>query len=89
MNQKEWTHRKVSFTEKKSEEIINYHKLERTGCFCMTFFIAYNVTHARFEENKLLKRSLNSISGNEFFKYVIDGKVYMKLSVKTREKIIE
>ena len=46
MNQKEWTHRKVSFTEKKSEEIITYHKLERTGCFCMTFFIAYNVTHA-------------------------------------------
>ena len=37
MNQKEWTHRKVSFTERKSEEIITYHKLERTGCFCITF----------------------------------------------------
>ena len=37
---------------------------------------------------KPLKWSLNHICGNEYFKYVIEGNVYMKLSVKAREKII-
>ena len=52
----------------------------------MTFFSAYHVTHAWCEKNKLLKVSFICISGNEYFKYVIDGKDCMKPSVKAREK---
>ena len=53
---------------------------------CMTFFSAYDVFQAWREQSKLLKQFLNYISGNEYFKNVIDGKVYMKLSVMAREK---
>ena len=63
-----------------------YHKLNHTGCFCINFFRAYHVIHAFCEQNKPLKWSLNYICGNEYFKYVIDCKVYMKLSVRAREK---
>ena len=63
-----------------------YHKLERTGCFRMTSFGTYQVIHYWCEQNKLFKGPLSYICGNEYFKYVIDGKVYMNLSVKAREK---
>ena len=80
MIQTECTHRKVSFTEQKVDYNIIYHKQERSGCFFMTFFNAYQVIHTWCEQNEPLKRSLNFFCGNEYFKYVIDGKVDMKLS---------
>ena len=49
-------------------------------------FRAYHVILAWYEQLKPLKWSLYYICGKEYFKYVIDGKVYMKLSVKDREK---
>ena len=49
-------------------------------------FSAYHIIQAGYEQNKPLKWSLNIFCGNEYFKYVIDGKVYMKLSVEAREK---
>ena len=52
----------------------------------MTSFGTYQVIHYWCEHNKSLKWSLNYNCGNEYFKYAIDGKVHMKLSVKAREK---
>ena len=52
----------------------------------MTIFSAYDIIQARYEQIKPLKWSLNYFCGNEYVKYVIDGKVYMKLSVEAREK---
>ena len=52
----------------------------------MTSFSAYDIIHARYEQTNLLKCSLIYFCGNEYVKYVIDGKVYMKLSVEAREK---
>ena len=49
-------------------------------------FSAYDIIYALCEQNKALKWSLNCFFGNEYVKYVIDGKVYMKLSVEAREK---
>ena len=46
----------------------------------MALFSAYQVIHTWCEQNEPLKRSLNFFCGNEYFKYVIDGKVDMKLS---------
>ena len=80
MIQSGWTHRKVSFTEQKVDYNIIYHKQERSGCFFMALFSAYQVIHTWCEQNEPLKRSLNFFCGNEYFKYVIDGKVDMKLS---------
>ena len=80
MIQSEWTHTKVSFTEQKVDYNIIYHKQERSGCFFMTPFSAYQVTHSCCEQKEPLKRSLNFFCGNEYFKHVIDGKVEMKLS---------
>ena len=80
MIQSEWTHRKVSFTEQKVDYNIIYLQQERSGCFFMTLFKAYQVIHTWCEQNEPLKRSLNFFCGNEYFKYVIDGKVDMKLS---------
>ena len=57
--QSECTHRKVSFTEQKVDYYIIYHKQERSGCFFMTFFNAYQVLHTWCEQNEPLKRSLN------------------------------
>ena len=51
----------------------------------MTIFSAYDIIHAWCEQNKPLKRSL-IFFGNEYVNYVIDGKVFMKLSVGAREK---
>ena len=45
MIQTECTHRKVSFTEQKVDYNIIYHEQERSGCFFMTFFNAYQVIH--------------------------------------------
>ena len=59
MIQTECTHRKVSFTEQKVDYNIIYHKQERSGCFFMTFFNAYQVIHTWCEQNEPLKRSLN------------------------------
>ena len=59
MIQSEWTHRKVSFTEQKFDYNIIYHKQERSGCFFMTLFNAYQVIHILREHNGPLKRSLN------------------------------
>ena len=53
----------------------------------MTIFSAYDIIHASCEQNNPLKGSLNEFCGNQYVKYVIDGKVYMKLSVEAREKI--
>ena len=80
MIQSEWTHTKVSFTEQKVAYNIIYHKQERSGCFFMTLFSAYQVIHTWCEQKEPLKRSLNFFCGNEYFKHVIDGKVDMKLS---------
>ena len=80
MIQSECTHRKVSFTEQKVDYNIIYHKQERSGCFFMALFSAYQVIQTWCEQNEALKRSLNFFSGNEYFKHVIDGKVDMKLS---------
>ena len=80
MIQSEWTCRKVSFTEQKVDYNVIYHKQERSGCYFMTLFIAYQVIHFWCEQNEPLKRSLNFFSGNEYFKHVIDCKVDMKLS---------
>ena len=80
MIQSEWTHTKVLFTEQKVDYNIIYHKQERSGCYFMTFFSAYQVIHTWCELNGPLKRSLNFFCGNEYFKHVIDGKVDMKLS---------
>ena len=80
MIQSEWTHTKVSFTEQKVDYNIIYHKQERSGCFFMTLFSAYQVIHTWCKQNEPLKRSLNLFCGNEYFKHVIDGKVNMKLS---------
>ena len=52
----------------------------------MIIFSAYNIIQACCEPKKPLKWSLNYFSGNEYAKYVIDGKVHMKLSVEAREK---
>ena len=52
----------------------------------MTIFSAYEIIHAQFEQNNPLKWSLNYFFWNEYVKYVIDGKVYMKLFVEAREK---
>ena len=79
INDSKWTHRKVSFTEQKVAYNIIHHKQERSGCFFMTLFSAYQVTHTCFEQNEPLKPSLNFFCGNEYFKHVIDGKVDMKL----------
>ena len=46
----------------------------------MALFSAYQVVDTWCEQNEPLKRSLNFFCGNEYFKYVIDGKVDMKLS---------
>ena len=54
----------------------------------MTFFSAYHVIHACCDQKKPLKWSLNYICENEYFKNVIESNVYMKLSLKAREKII-
>ena len=43
-------------------------------------FSASQVIHTWCEQNELLKRSLNFFCGNEYFKYVTDGKVDMKFS---------
>ena len=87
MIQSECTHRKLSFTDKKKViQTIIYHKLKRTGCLCMTIFSAYVIIHTCFGQNEPLKRSLNYFCGNDYFKYVIDSKVDMKLSVEAREK---
>ena len=80
MIQSECTHRKVSFTEKKVDYNIIYHRQERSGCFFMAFFSACQVIHTWCEQNEPLKRSFNFFSGNEYFKHVIDGKVDMKFS---------
>ena len=80
MIQSECTHRKVSFTEQKVDYNIIYHKQERSGCFFMALFNAYQVIQTWCEQNEPLKRSLNFFCGNEYFKYVIDGKVVTKLS---------
>ena len=53
----------------------------------MTIFSAFDTIHAWCEEDKPLKRSLSYFCGNEYVKYVIDGKVYMKLSVGAERKI--
>ena len=50
------------------------------------FFSAYHIIHACYEKSKLLNQSLNFFCGNEYFKCVIHGKVYMKLSVKAWEE---
>ena len=52
----------------------------------MTILSAFHVIHAWCEQIKLLKGLLNFFCGNEYVKYVIDGKVYMKLYVEAREK---
>ena len=52
----------------------------------MTIFSAYHAIHAWCEQNKPMKRSLNYFCGNEYFKYVINSKVHMKLSVEARGK---
>ena len=80
MIQNEWTRTKVSFTEQKVDYNIIYHKQERSGCFFMTLFSAYQVIQTWCEQNETLKRSLNFFCGNELFKHVIDGKIDMKLS---------
>ena len=80
MIQSEWTHTKVSFTEQKVDYNIIYHKQERSGCFIMTVFSAYQVIHTCCDQSAPLKRSSNFFCGNEFFKHVIDGKVDRKLS---------
>ena len=51
-------------------------------------FSAYDIIHALFEQSKPLKWSLNYFRGNEYVKYVIDGKVYRKLSVQAGKKLI-
>ena len=51
-------------------------------------FSAYHVIHAWCEQSKLLKGSLNCTSGNEFFKFIIDGKDCIKPSVKAGKKIV-
>ena len=80
MIQSEWTHTKVSITEQKVDYNIIYHKQERSGYFIMTVFSAYQVIHTWCDQSKPLKRSLNFLCGNEFFKHVIDCKVDRKLS---------
>ena len=80
MIQSELAHTKVSFTEQKVYYNIIYHKQERSGCFFMTFFSAYQEIHTWCTQNEPLKRSLNIICGNDYFKHVIDGKVDMKVS---------
>ena len=80
MIQSEWTHTKVSFTEQKVDYNIIYHKQERSGCFIITVFSAYQVIQTWCDQSEPLKRSLNFFCGNEFFKHVIDGKVDRKLS---------
>ena len=52
----------------------------------MTIFSAYDIIHAWCEQKKTLNLSLNYFCRKGFLKYVIDGKVYMKLSVDAREK---
>ena len=49
-------------------------------------FSACRVNHGWCEQNKSLKWSFNYICWDEYLKYVIDGKVDMKLSVMAREK---
>ena len=49
------------------------------------FFSAYQVIHTWCEQNEPLKRSLNNIFGNEIFKYVIEGRSDMEVSVLNRE----
>ena len=58
MVQNEWTHTKVSFTEQKLDCNLIYHKQERSGCFFMTLFSAYQVIHTWCEQNEPLKQSL-------------------------------
>ena len=70
---------KISFTEQKVDANIIYHTQERSGCFFMTLFSAYQVIHTWFEQNEPLKQS-SIFCGNEYFKHVIDGKVDIKLS---------
>ena len=73
----------------KWEKIRLYHFISKAGTYCMILydiFSAYRLIHAHCEQNKPLKWSLNYVCVNAFFKYVIDGKIYMKLSKKAREK---
>ena len=61
--------------------------LKRNGSFfCITFLVLASPFTLDKNKIKQLKRSLNYICGNECFKYVIDGKLYMKFSVKAQEK---
>ena len=69
----------------KSLYIISWNVLD---AFVWPFFGSYHVIHAWCKQSKSTKWSLNYFCGNEYFKYVIDGKVYKKLSVKAREKNI-
>ena len=52
----------------------------------MTILNAYDIIQACCEQNKPMKRSLKFFCGNEYFKYVIDSKGHMKLSVEARGK---
>ena len=52
----------------------------------MANFSAYDIIQARYEQTNPLKWSLNYFCGNEYVKYVVHGKVDMKLSVEARVK---
>ena len=51
----------------------------------MALFNAYQVIHTCCEQNEPLKRSLNNFSWNESFKYFVEGRSDMKVSVLNRE----
>ena len=84
----EGTHRKVSFTEQKFDLKIFYHKRERSGCFFMTLLSAYQVNHTRREQNEPMKRSLNFLCGNEYFKHLSTVKLIWNFPIRPERKII-
>ena len=53
----------------------------------MTIFSAYDIIYAWCEQNKPLKWSLNYFCGNEYVKYVINGKFIWNFPLRPERKI--
>ena len=88
MVQSEWTHRKISFTEQKVYYNIIYHKQERTRCFFMTLFNAYQVIHTWCEQNEPLKLSLNFFVETSISNTLSTVKLILKFPIMPERKII-
>ena len=88
LDPKWWDNRKNDGTigkgflqKKKSNKLIIYQKLERTGRFYLTFWVFTTSLTFWWEQIELFKRSLNCFHENDYLKHVIDSEIYIRIKV--------